>query len=69
MRHFCSTTTKPEYLNWKILAHKGLQEQPEGVQKRETKVSRFFVAIQRVTIMGLLVKIMLENLMFLGRAK
>ena len=43
MRHFCSTTTKPECLNWKILARKGLQEQPGGVQKRRTRVLLFFL--------------------------
>ena len=43
MRHFYSTTTKPEYKNRAVLAHKGLQEQPEGVQKRRTKVLLFFL--------------------------
>ena len=37
MRHFCSTTTKPEYESRGVLAHKGLQEQPEGVLKREER--------------------------------
>lgn len=50
MRHFCSTTTKPEYENQGVLAHKGLQEQPEGVHERETKVSRFFVGYQKVLL-------------------
>ena len=53
MRHFYSTTTKPEYENRAVLAHKGLQKQPEGVQKRETKVSRFFVFYQpQITTLG-----------------
>ena len=39
MRHFSSTTTKLEYENRGVLAHKGLQEQPEGVRK--AKIERF----------------------------
>ena len=43
MRQFCETTSKPEYENRGVLAHKGLQEQPEGVQKRRTRVLLFFL--------------------------
>ena len=42
MRHFCSTTTKPEYENRAVLAHKGLQEQPEGVQKARNESFSLF---------------------------
>ncbi len=45
MRHFCSTTTKPEYENRGVLAHKGLQEQPEGVLKEKNKSSSLFFVL------------------------
>jgi hypothetical protein len=45
MRHFYSTTIQPEYENRVVLAHKGLQEQPEGggTEREERKFFSFFV--------------------------
>lgn len=46
MRHFCPTTTKPEYENRAVLAHNALPDQPEGVLKSEKrKVSAFLLYV------------------------
>ena len=43
MRHFCSTTAKPEYENRAVLAHKGLQKQPEGGTEEKNESSSLFL--------------------------
>ena len=48
MRHFCSTTTKPEYENRAVLAHKGLQEQPEGIHKEKNFRSSLFLSLSEL---------------------
>ena len=52
MRHFCSTTTKPEHENRGVLAHKGLQGQPEGrgIHKEKNFRSSLFFVTQRVKL-------------------